>query len=145
MRNRVSRSAVPILLWFLTTTHPSWVCGGRNNVNTLSQLFGEFSEIHTFSEWLCFDAKYCDTYNGQNTWLKKRNPPNFGPWCPVILAFRMKSPKQPIWMEMGVLIARVFDIVSLDKTPQTTLYWLVVLLGNPSVCVVHFQELSQMT
>lgn len=29
-------------------------------------------------------------------------------------------------MEMGVFIARVFGMVSLDKTPQTTL-----LLGNP--------------
>lgn len=59
-------------------------------------------------------------YNGQNTCLKKTNKtPNFGPWHSVILAFRMKSPKQLIWMEMGVLIARVFGMVSLDKTPQT--------------------------
>lgn len=116
VRNRVSHSVVLVLLWFLTTARPSWVCGGWNDVNSRPQFFGKFSKIHTFSEWLCFDAHYCNILVWILVWKKN---------ILLYLHSEWNDPKQLVWMEMGVFIARVFGMVSLDKTPQTTL-----LLGN---------------
>lgn len=131
VRNRVSHSVVLVLLWFLTTARPSWVCGGWNDVNSRPQFFGKFNKIHTFSEWLCFDAHYCNILVWILVWKKKS--------CYTCIQNEMTQNNWSGW-KWESLLQESLVWSAWTRLPKPLFY-----LATPSACMVHFQELSQMT